>query len=87
MKRSKPSSDQVKGTKKTRFIPPEDDPARFEEDVEAQLEESKNVKRKGRVKTEGYESDSSDDGEGVVLSRRKGEKSGENEDEEDHHAL
>ncbi|KAL5532568.1 hypothetical protein ACEPAF_4342 [Sanghuangporus sanghuang] len=71
MKRSKPSSEQISTNKKTRFVAPEDDPARFEEDVEAQLEDSKKLKHKQRVKTEGYESDSSDDGEGVVLSRRK----------------
>ena len=90
MKRSKsdrPSNSQAASQKKTRFVAPEDDPERFAEDVEAQLEDSKRVTRKGRVKTEGYDSDSSDDGEGVVLSRRKdgagadGKEGGEDEDD------
>jgi CD2 antigen cytoplasmic tail-binding protein 2 len=56
--------------KKTRLVDPSEDPARFEEDVESALE-NPSAKRKGRVKEEGYESDSTDDGEGVVFSRRK----------------
>ncbi|KAI0302133.1 hypothetical protein BC826DRAFT_904458 [Russula brevipes] len=56
-------------TKKTRFVDPADDEANFAEEVDAALE-NPSATRKGRVKTEGYESDSSDDGEGVVLSRR-----------------
>ncbi|EJD02484.1 uncharacterized protein FOMMEDRAFT_124988 [Fomitiporia mediterranea MF3/22] len=89
MKRTKPSSEhsstpQNATQKKTRFVSPEDDPARFAEDVDAQLEDSKKVTRKqGRVKTEGYESDSSDDGEGVVLSRRKDAAGEGGEDEDD----
>ncbi|KAJ6502460.1 hypothetical protein C8R45DRAFT_862372 [Mycena sanguinolenta] len=55
--------------KKTRFVDPSDDPANFAEEVDANLEKTT---RKGRVKTEGYDSDSSDDGEGVVESRKKG---------------
>ena len=66
-------------SKKTRFVEPTDDPARFAEDVDDALEDPL-AKRKGRVKTEGYDSDSSDDGEGVVLSRRKG--GGEDEDDD-----
>ena len=64
--------------KKTRFTEPGEDPAAFAEQVDASLETST---RKGRVRTEGYDSDSSDDGEGVVPSRRPGAK--ENEEEED----
>ena len=65
--------------KKTRFASPDEDPSRFEEDVEAGLEERS---RKGRVKTEGYDSDSSDDGEGVVLSRKPGAAGVEDEDDD-----
>jgi CD2 antigen cytoplasmic tail-binding protein 2 len=56
-------------TKKTRFVEPDEDPAAFEEQVESSLEQSS---RRGKVKTEGYDSDSTDDGEGVVSSRKKG---------------
>ncbi|KAJ7285731.1 hypothetical protein C8J57DRAFT_1461098 [Mycena rebaudengoi] len=55
--------------KKTRFVDPSEDPANFAEQVDSALEQTT---RKGRVKNEGYDSDSSDDGEGVVLSRKKG---------------
>ncbi|KAI0831304.1 hypothetical protein BC628DRAFT_1530547 [Trametes gibbosa] len=57
--------------KKTRFVEPSDDPANFAEEVDAQLE-NPSARRKGRVNVEGYESDSSDDGEGVVNSRKPG---------------
>ena len=85
MKRTNPSVERLSSakasqSKKTRFVSPEEDPARFGEDVDAQLEESKNQTRKRKVKTEGYDSDSSDDGEGVVLSRRK---DAENDDDDD----
>ena len=90
MKRAQSSSEHGSSShkptqKKTRFVAPEDDPASFAEDVDAQLENSKQATRKGRVNTEGYDSDSTDDGEGVVLSRRKDGKQGndENEDEDD----
>ena len=55
--------------KKTRFLEPEEDPANFAEHVDAQLEDP-NAHKKGRVRTEGCDSDSSDEGESVVLSRR-----------------
>ncbi|KAJ7111523.1 hypothetical protein C8R43DRAFT_1099622 [Mycena crocata] len=64
-------------SKKTRFADPSEDPANFAEEIESALEQPS---RKGRVKNEGYDSDSSDDGEGVVLSRKKG---GREEDEDD----
>lgn len=57
--------------KKTRFVDPDDDPTNFAEQVDSALE---GPARKRAVKTEGYESDSSDDGEGVVYSRRKGDR-------------
>jgi len=57
--------------KKTRFVDPEDDPANFAEQVDASLE---GPGRKGGVKNEGYDSDSTDDGESVVKNRRKGEE-------------
>jgi len=66
-------------SKKTRFVEPSEDPAKFAEEVDAQLETRQ---RRGRVKTEGYDSDSSDDGEGVVPSRKPGAK-GNVEDEDD----
>ncbi len=69
-------------TKKTRFLDPADDETNFANEVDAALENPSAV-RKGRVKTEGYESDSSDDGEGVVLSRRPGADGAANEEDED----
>jgi len=73
------------GPKKTRFVEPDDDPAKFEEQVDSNLETST---RKGRVKTEGYDSDSSDDGEGVVFSRKAGGGDGAGgEDEDDMFAM
>lgn len=57
-------------SKKTRFLDPDEDPANFSEQVESNLEDNPRARRKGRVRTEGYDSDSSDDGEGVVNSRK-----------------
>jgi len=57
-------------SKKTRFLDPDEDPANFSEQVESNLEDNPRTRRKGRVRTEGYDSDSSDDGEGVVNSRK-----------------
>ena len=71
--------------KKTRFVEPADDPAHFAEEVDAALE-NPSARRKGRVRTEGYDSDSSDEGESVVRSRRRGKDAGgekEDEDEDD----
>ncbi|RDX56774.1 hypothetical protein OH76DRAFT_1551179 [Lentinus brumalis] len=72
--------------KKTRFVEPSEDPANFAEEVDAQLEDP-SARRKGRVKTEGYESDSSDDGEGVVNSRKSGAAGAADEEEEDMFAM
>lgn len=66
-----PSGSGPPPSKKTRFVEPADDSANFAEEVDAALE-NPSATRKGRVKTEGYDSDSSDDGEGVVRSRRAG---------------
>ncbi|KAI0636973.1 hypothetical protein C8Q77DRAFT_1207115 [Trametes polyzona] len=66
--------------KKTRFVEPSEDPANFAEEVDAQLE-NPSARRKGRVNTEGYDSDSSDDGEGVVNSRKPGAAAEEEEDD------
>jgi CD2 antigen cytoplasmic tail-binding protein 2 len=55
--------------KKTRFVEPSEDPVNFAEQVDSALE-TPSASRRGRVKTEGYDSDSSDDGEGVVASRK-----------------
>lgn len=76
-----PSSSKTKhASKKTRFVEPSEDPAKFAEEVDGALEDPL-AKRKGQVKTEGYDSDSSDDGEGVVLSRRKGAEAEEDDDD------
>ncbi|KIK57724.1 hypothetical protein GYMLUDRAFT_45895 [Collybiopsis luxurians FD-317 M1] len=73
------SSQRAPPSKKTRFVEPGDDPATFAEQVDSALE-NPSANRKGRVKNEGYESDSSDDGEGVVLSRKKGAENDEDDD-------
>ena len=69
-------------TKKTRFLDPADDETNFANEVDAALE-NPSATRKGRVKTDGYDSDSSDDGEGVVLSRRPGADGAANDEDED----
>jgi CD2 antigen cytoplasmic tail-binding protein 2 len=68
-------------TKKTRFLEPADDETNFAKEVDEALE-NPSATRKGRIKTEGYDSDSSDDGEGVVLSRRAGAEGAADEDED-----
>ncbi|KAG8990803.1 hypothetical protein FRB90_001606 [Tulasnella sp. 427] len=55
----------------------------FSNKVLEELEPSGQGKRKGRVKTEGYESDSSDDGEGVVESRKKARKKKDGDEDDD----
>jgi len=77
-----PSGSGPPPTKKTRFFEPADDSANFAEEVDAALE-NPSATRKGRVKTEGYDSDSSDDGEGVVLSRRAAADGTAKEDDDD----
>jgi len=77
-----PSGSGPPPTKKTRFVEPADDTANFAEEVDAALE-NPSATRKGRVKTEGYDSDSSDDGEGVVLSRRAGADGTAKDDDDD----
>lgn len=76
-----PSTSQSShAAKKTRFVEPLDDPVNFAEEVDSALE-NPSARRKGRVKQEGYDSDSSDDGEGVVFSRKKdGQDADEDED-------
>ncbi|KAJ3930409.1 MAG: hypothetical protein NXY57DRAFT_921611 [Lentinula lateritia] len=76
---SSSSSKRPPPYKKTRIIEPGEDPATFAEEVDSALE-NPSAHRKGRVKNEGYDSDSSDDGEGVVYSRKK---EAENDDDED----
>lgn len=68
--------------KKTRFVSPEDDPVKFSENVEESLEDHPSTTKRGRVKTEGYDSDSTDDGEGVVPSRRPGEGGADDDDDD-----
>ncbi|KAI0934000.1 hypothetical protein AcV5_005990 [Taiwanofungus camphoratus] len=70
--------------KKTRFVEPSEDPVNFAEEIDSQLETRQ---RRGRVKTEGYESDSSDDGEGVVPSRRPGADGAADDEDEDMFAM
>lgn len=79
---SDPTGTSLPPTKKTRFLEPADDEANFAKEVDDALE-NPSATRKGRVKTEGYDSDSSDDGEGVVLSRRAGGKDAANDEDED----
>lgn len=68
--------------KRARFAEPEDDDGgRFAEEVDASLDMAGGAGRKGGVKVDGYESDSTDDGEGVVLSRRKGKDDDEDDDD------
>ena len=73
----RPAPPSHHGAKKTRFLEPDEDPANFAEQVDSALEQPS---RRGKVKTEGYESDSSDDGEGVVLSRKGKDAADEEED-------
>ncbi|TFY72683.1 hypothetical protein EVG20_g351 [Dentipellis fragilis] len=75
-----PGPSKRHASKKTRFVDPSEDPATFAEDVQAALE-NPSAAKKGRVRIEGYDSDSSDDGEGVVPSRRPGAEGGEEEDD------
>ena len=84
MKRTHATDSASDGKKKTRFVAPEDDPARFDEDVADQLETARDTAkgRRGKVRTEGYESDSSDEGESVVRSRAKKPEGAEDEDDD-----
>jgi len=68
--------------KKTRFVDPDEDPANFAEQVDEALE---GPTRKHALKTEGYDSDSSDGSDEAVYSRRKGgdEKEGDLGGEDD----
>ncbi|KAF8509060.1 hypothetical protein BU17DRAFT_56432 [Hysterangium stoloniferum] len=68
--------------KRTRFASPDAEPANFAAEVDASLE-NPSAARKGRVKVEGYDSDSSDDGEGVVESRKKRTKAGDGDGDDD----
>jgi CD2 antigen cytoplasmic tail-binding protein 2 len=72
--------------KKTRFVEPAEDPLKFAEEVDSALE-NPSAQRKGRVKNEGYDSDSSDDGEGVVLSRKKDAADEDDDDDDDMFAV
>ncbi|KAJ8078895.1 hypothetical protein PM082_013179 [Marasmius tenuissimus] len=78
-----PSSSR-KPPKKTRILDPSEDPVNFAEQVDEALEDP-TTNRRNRVKNEGYDSDSSDDGEGVVFSRKK--DADKEEDDEDMFAV
>jgi CD2 antigen cytoplasmic tail-binding protein 2 len=75
------SATSTHAPKKTRFVEPSEDPVNFAEQVDSALE-NPSAGRKGRVKTEGYESDSSDDGEGVVPSRKPNVADEDNPDDD-----
>ena len=75
------SETPASSSKKTRFLDPDEDPANFSEQVESNLEDDPRTRRKGRVRTEGYDSDSSDDGEGVVNSRKPANNAEEDDDD------
>ncbi|KAF9791150.1 hypothetical protein BJ322DRAFT_1039978, partial [Thelephora terrestris] len=67
----RPASETFASTfKKTRFLDPEEDPTNFSGQVESNLEDGPRTGCHGRVCTEGYRSDSSDDGEGMVNSQK-----------------
>lgn len=82
--RTRPSGSALP-QKKTRFVSPSDDPEKFSEQVDEALENR--APRRGRVKTEGYDSDSSDDGESVVYSRRKDKQAKDEDEDEDMFAV
>lgn len=77
-RRNHPTSEAdsaAKPSKRARFaagpaLVEDEDASRFEAEVDAALDEDIG-KRGKRVNVDGYESDSTDDGEGVVYSRRK----------------
>jgi len=73
------SSQRAPPLKKSRIVEPGEDAATFAEEVDSALE-TPSANRKGRVKNEGYDSDSSDDGEGVVFSRKKEAENDEDDD-------
>ncbi|KAK2466848.1 hypothetical protein APHAL10511_001106 [Amanita phalloides] len=73
----RPAAQSTRAQKKTRFLEPDEDPVNFAEQVDSALEQPA---RRGKVKTDGYDSDSSDDGEGVVLSRKENEAADDNDD-------
>ena len=75
------SETPASSSKKTRFLDPDEDPTNFSEQVESNLEDDPRTRRKGRVRTEGYDSDSSDDGEGVVNSRKPANNAEEDDDD------
>ncbi|KAH7104536.1 hypothetical protein BKA62DRAFT_692559 [Auriculariales sp. MPI-PUGE-AT-0066] len=72
MSRKRPADEDAGPSKRLRFQEP--DETHFEETVDESLETGT---RRGAVKNEGYESDSTDDGEGVVYSRQKKDKEDE----------
>jgi CD2 antigen cytoplasmic tail-binding protein 2 len=76
----RPAEARTDDAKKTRFVEPGEDPARFDEEVEATLEGSSRAKRK--VDGAGYDSDSSDDGESVVRSRAVPDAAADDDDED-----
>ena len=96
-KRSGSSRDAERGAKRTRFEEPvhsEADIRRkaeaeaaaeeqaFDEQVLGDLEQPSLSSRRKAVKTDGYDSDSTDDGEGVVRSRRAGANDAADEDDD-----
>lgn len=96
-KRTGSSKDSERGAKRTRFQEPVPSEAvlrrnanaeataeeqAFDEQVLADLDQPSLSNRRKAVKTDGYDSDSSDDGEGVVRSRRAGANDAADEDDD-----
>lgn len=96
-KRPGSSRDAARDTKRTRFQEPKTtdadlrrkanaqaaaDEQAFDEQVLADLDEPSTANRKKAVKTDGYDSDSSDDGEGVVRSRHAGANDAADDDDD-----
>ncbi|TFK55124.1 hypothetical protein OE88DRAFT_1710822 [Heliocybe sulcata] len=81
-KRSAASSNDASTSKKTRFLEPSEDPANFAEEVDSQLEDpsATSANRRGRVKTEGYESDSSGEEDDARPAARKDGQADEDDD-------
>ncbi|KAH0583781.1 LIN1-like protein [Termitomyces sp. J132] len=85
MKRAATTSATSSSSKKTRFVDPADDPVRFADDVDAALESTSH--RRNRVRTEGYDSDSSDDGEGVRKRQSRQSAGNDGDDDDDMFAI
>ena len=66
----RPAFKTLAPSSRKRFIDPDGNPTNFSEGVGSNLEDNPRTCCKGRVRTEGHESDSSVDCEGFVSSRK-----------------